>query len=261
MGVHSSTVIYGKLDLDEGAEIGPYCLIQGHVKIGKGTLVEGHVSIGSKNGVVEIGSNNHFHPGAVIGGPPQDVTYKGEETSLIIGDHNTFREFSTVNLATSKEDKKTTVGSHCYLMSYTHVGHDCRIGNHVIVANDSHIGGHCTIDDYVVIGGMCAFNQFTRVGRGSFIAGGSIVNKDILPFSKAQGNHAVIRATNKVGLARRGLPREEVENIHRAIRILIMGSETQEEALARIDTECASSENIEYLINFIRQSKRGIAKE
>lgn len=261
MGVHPSTVISGKLELEEGAEVGPYCLIQGHVKIGKGTVVEGHVSLGSKGGVVEIGAHNHFHPGAVIGGPPQDITYKGEETSLIIGDHNTFREFSTVNLATSKEDKKTIVGSHCYLMSYTHIGHDCRIGNNVIIANDSHLGGHCIIDDYVVIGGMCAFNQFTRVGQGSFIAGGSIVNKDILPFSKAQGNHAVIRATNKVGLARRGLPREEVENIHRAIRILIMGSDTQDEALARIDTECSNSENIEYLVNFIRQSKRGIAKE
>lgn len=261
MSVHPSTVVNGKLELEEGAEIGPYCLIQGHVKIGKGTIVEGHVSIGCKGGYIEIGSNNHFHPGAVIGGPPQDVTYKGEETSLIIGDHNVFREFSTINLATSKEEKKTSLGSHCYLMSYTHVGHDCQIGNHVIIANNSHVGGHCFIDDYVVIGGMCAFNQFTRVGRGSFIAGGSIINKDILPFSKAQGNHAVVRATNKVGLARRGISREEVDNIHRAIRIFIMGSETQEEALARIDTECTSSENIDYLVQFIKQSKRGIAKE
>lgn len=259
--VHPTTVIYGDLQMDEDVFIGPYCLIQGKVKIGKGTIIEGHVSIGSKGGYVEIGANNHLHPGAVIGGPPQDVTYKGEETSLIIGDNNIFREFSTMNLATSKGDKKTEIGSHCYFMSYTHAGHDCKIGSHVIVANDSHIGGHCEIADGVVIGGMCAFNQFTRVGRGSFIAGGSIVNKDILPFTRAQGNHAVIRATNKIGLARKGVPREEVDNIHRAVRILIMGSETIEEALARIDTECAPSENIEYMIRFIRESKRGIAKD
>lgn len=261
MSIHPSTVIKGKLELAEGAEVGPYCFIQGNVKIGKGTIVDGHVSIGCQGGNIEIGENNHLFPGAVIGGPPQDITYRGEETSLFIGDHNIFREFSTVNLATSKEDKKTVIGSHCYFMSYTHVGHDCKIGSHVIVANDSHLGGHCLVDDYVVIGGMCAFNQFTRVGRGAFIAGGSIINKDILPFSKAQGNHAVIRATNKVGLARRGVPREEVDNIHRAIRILIMGADTVEEALARIDTECANSENIEYLVKFIRESKRGIAKE
>jgi UDP-N-acetylglucosamine acyltransferase len=259
--IHPSTVVYGDLQLEEGAVVGPYCLIQGKVKIGKNTIVEGHVSIGSKGGYVEIGAHNHLHPGAVIGGPPQDVTYKGEESSLFIGDHNVFREFSTMNLATSKGDKKTVIGSHCYFMSYTHVGHDCKVGNHVIVANDSHIGGHCDIDDYVVVGGMCAFNQFTRVGRNAFIAGGSIVNKDILPFSRAQGNHAVIRATNKVGLARRGLPREEVDNIHRAMRIMIMGSETTDEALARIDTECTPSENIEYFVRFIRESKRGIAKE
>lgn len=259
--VHPTTVIYGDLQMDEDVFIGPYCLIQGKVKIGKGTIVEGHVSIGSKYGNVVIGANNHLHPGAVIGGPPQDVTYKDEETSLIIGDHNIFREFSTMNLATSKGDKKTEIGSHCYFMSYTHAGHDCKIGSHVIVANDSHIGGHCEVGDGVVIGGMCAFNQFTRVGKMSFIAGGSIVNKDILPFTRAQGNHAVIRATNKIGLARKGVPREEVDNIHKAIRILIMGSETIEEALARIDTECAPSVHMDYLIQFIRDSKRGIAKE
>lgn len=261
MSVHPTTVVSGKLELGEGAEVGPYCLIQGNVKLGPGTVVEGHVSLGCKNGNITIGAHNHIHPGAVIGGPPQDITYKGEETSLIIGDHNIFREFTTVNLATSKGEKVTKIGSHCYFMSYTHVGHDCEIGNHVIVANDSHIGGHCSIDDYVVIGGMSAFNQFTRVGQGAFIAGGSIVNKDIIPFSKAQGNHAVVRATNKVGLARRGVPREEVDNIHRAVRILIMGSDTIEEALARIDTECATSDNISYLIKFIRDSKRGVAKE
>lgn len=261
MSIHPTTVVNGELELGEGAVVGPYCFIQGKVKLGPGTIIEGHVSIGCKAGRVTIGAHNHIHPGAVIGGPPQDITYKGEETALIIGDHNIFREFTTVNLATSKGQQVTKVGSHCYFMSYTHVGHDCEIGNHVIVANDSHIGGHCWIDDGVVIGGMCAFNQFTRVGRGAFIAGGSIVNKDIIPFTKAQGNHAVVRATNKVGLARKGVPREEVDNIHRAIRILIMGSETIDEALARIDTECASSENIDYLIRFIRESKRGVAKE
>lgn len=261
MSVHPTTIVYGELEMEPGAVVGPYCLIQGKVKIGAGTQVEGHVSLGSKGGYVEIGKNNHIHPGAVIGGPPQDIGYKGEETSLIIGDNNTFREFSTMNLATTKGDKKTEIGSNCYFMSYTHVGHDCKIGNNVVVANDSHIGGHVHVDDNVVIGGMCAFNQFVRIGKGSFIAGGSIVIKDILPFSRAQGNHAVVRATNKIGLARKGVPREEIDNIHRAIRIFTMGSDTVEEALERISTECKMSENIEYMIRFIRESERGIAKQ
>ncbi len=259
MKIHPTSVISPDAQFEEGVEIGPYCLIQGKVHIGKGTVVEGHVTIGSRNSVLTIGENNHFSPGAVIGGPPQDVSYKGENTELIIGNNNTFREFSTVNIATLKGTRKTVIGNHCYLMSYTHVGHDSVIGDHVIIANDSHIGGHCHIEDGVVIGGVCAFNQYTRVGKLAFIAGSSIVNKDILPFSRAHGNHAFIRATNKLGLARNGLSREEVMNIHKAIRIVVFGSDTIEEGIARILNECSPSENIQYLIDFMKTSKRGVA--
>ena len=257
--VHPTTVIQGEVQIDDGVEIGPYCLIQGKVHIRKGTIVEGHVTLGSRFGVLDIGENNHFAPGAVIGGPPQDVTYKSEPTRLKIGNNNTFREFSTVNIATSKGDKETTIGDNNYFMAYTHVGHDCKIGNNVIIANNSHLGGHTVIEDNVTIGGVCAFNQFTKVGRGAFIAGSSVVNKDILPFCRAQGSYAVCRATNKVGLSRKGFPKEEVSNIHKALRILLVGSDTVEEGLARIQAECVSSENLEYLIQFVRSSKRGLA--
>lgn len=261
MSVHPTAVIYGDLELAEGAVVGPYCFIQGRVSIGAHTVVQGHVSIGCKNATIKIGRGNELHPGAVIGGPPQDLGYKGEETELIIGDENVFREFSTVNIATSKENKKTIVGNKGYFMSYTHIGHDCIIGDHVTIANNTHLGGHCRIESHTVIGGMCAFNQFTHVGEGAFIAGGSIVNKDILPYSRAQGNHAVMRATNKVGLLRRGVSREDIENVHRAIRIVIMGAETMEQAIKRIREECKINAQIEYLIQFILNSKRGIAKE
>lgn len=260
MKVHPTTVIQGEIDLAEDVEIGPYCLIQGKVRIGRGTLVEGHVTLGSRHGVLEIGENNLFYPGAVIGGPPQDVTYKSEPTKLRIGNNNTFREFSTVNIATTKGHRETVIGNHNYLMAYTHVGHDCQIGNHVVIANDTHLGGHTVIEDNVVIGGVCAFNQHTHVGKNAFIAGSSVVNKDILPFSKAQGNYAVCRATNKIGLQRKGFSQEEVDNIHRAIRILVMSSDTTDEAIRRIAQECTSSPNIDYLVEFVRSSKRGIAK-
>ncbi len=257
--IHPTTIINGEVQIEEGVEIGPYCLIQGNVSIKKGTFVEGHVTLGSRYGVMEIGENNHFAPGAVIGGPPQDVTYKSEPTRLKIGNNNIFREFSTVNIATSKGDKETTIGNNNYFMAYTHVGHDCKLGNNIVIANDTHLGGHTMIDDNVTIGGVCAFNQFTKVGRGAFIAGSSVVNKDILPFSRAQGNYAVCRATNKVGLARKGFSREEVQNIHKAIRILLLGSDTIDEGLARIGAECTVSPNLEYLIQFVKSSKRGIA--
>lgn len=260
MKIHPSSVIQGDVEIADGVEIGPYCLIQGKVKIGRGTFVEGHVTLGSRYGVLEIGENNHFAPGAVIGGPPQDVSYKSEATRLRIGNNNVFREFSTANIATSKGSQETVIGSHNYFMAYTHIGHDCVIGNHVVIANDSHLGGHTEVEDNVTIGGVCAFNQFTKVGKNSFIAGSSVVNKDILPFSRAQGNYAVCRATNKIGLQRKGFSAEEVENIHRALRIILMGSDTIEEGIQRIERECQQSENLSYLINFIRSSKRGIAR-
>jgi UDP-N-acetylglucosamine acyltransferase len=257
--IHPSSIISSEVEIADDVEIGPFCVIQGKVKIGQGTFVEGHVTLGSRHGILEIGEKNYFSPGAVIGGAPQDISYKGEPTYLIIGNNNTFREFSTVNLATSKHDKKTEIGNNGYFMAYTHVGHDCKIGNNVVIANDSHLGGHCIIEDGVTIGGVSAFNQFVRVGRGAFIAGSSVVTKDILPFCRAQGNYAMARATNKIGLSRKGFSREEVSNVHKAIRIMLLGSHTVDEGIARIQQECVQSENIEYFIQFMKASKRGLA--
>ncbi|MGZ3724727.1 MAG: acyl-ACP--UDP-N-acetylglucosamine O-acyltransferase [Pseudobdellovibrio sp.] len=259
MKVHPTSVISSEVTLEDDVEIGPYCNIQGQVKIGQGTFVEGHVTIGSRYGIVEIGKNNHIAPGAVIGGPPQDIGYKAEPTKLIIGDNNVIREFTTLNIATTKGNGATVIGNNCYFMAYSHVGHDSKIGNNVIVANNTNFAGHCVVEDNVTIGGVCGFSQFTRIGKYSFIAGASIANKDILPFSRAEGHWARVRATNKVGLIRKGFAKDEVSNIHKAIRIVIMGSHTLEEAFARIESECKPSENIEYLINFIKSSKRGIA--
>lgn len=257
--IHPTSVISPEAEIGPDVEIGPYCLIQGKIKIARGTYIEGHATVGCRSSIIELGENNHIAPGAVIGGPPQDISYKGEPTQLIIGSNNVFREFSTVNIATSKADGKTEIGNNCYFMAYTHVGHDCKIGNNVIMANDTHLGGHCVIEDNVVIGGVCAFNQFVRVGRGAFVAGSSVVNKDILPYSRAHGNWALCRATNKVGLLRKGYSRDEVQNIHKALRILIMSTNTIDEIIARIRTECKPSEDIDYIIHFVKSSKRGVA--
>ncbi len=260
MKIHPTAIIDGDVQMEDGIEIGPYCVLQGKIRIGTGTRLESNVTLGSRYGILEVGKYNHFSPGAVIGGPPQDIGYKNEPTSLKIGDNNTFREFSTVSLATSKGDKETTIGNNNYFMAYVHLGHDCKVGNFVTMANNCGFGGHCVIEDNVTVSAFCAFNQWTRLGRGSFVAGSSIVNKDILPFSKAQGNYAVCRATNKIGLARKGFSPEEVENVHRAIRIILMGSDTIQDGLERIQRECQISDNITYFIDFIRNSKRGIAK-
>lgn len=257
--IHPTSVISSDAEIGPDVEIGPYCLIQGKIKIGRGTFIEGHATVGCRTSIIEIGDNNHICPGAVIGGPPQDISYKGEPTRLVIGSNNTFREFSTVNIATSKGEGVTRIGNNGYFMAYTHVGHDCLLGDNVIIANDSHLGGHCEVGDNVFIGAVSAFNQFTRIGKGAYVAGSSIVNKDIIPFSRAQGNWALIRATNKIGLLRRGYSRDEVSNIHKAIRIIILGSDTVDEGIGRIQRECSPSPAIDEMIAFIKSSKRGIA--
>ncbi|MEI7974119.1 MAG: acyl-ACP--UDP-N-acetylglucosamine O-acyltransferase, partial [Bdellovibrio sp.] len=151
--IHPTAVIEGEVEIGPDVEIGPYCHLQGKIKIGARTRLEGHVSLGSRFSRVIVGEDNSFSSGAVIGGPPQDLTYKNEVTSLRIGNRNIFREFSTVNIATTKGDGETFIGDDNYLMAYVHVGHDCKLGNRVVIANDSHLGGHTVLEDHVVVGG------------------------------------------------------------------------------------------------------------
>jgi UDP-N-acetylglucosamine acyltransferase len=258
--IHPSAVIDKRVELDEGVSIGPFSVLKGKVMVGRGTRIESHAVIGSEHGVVVLGRGNQISPGAMIGGPPQDLKFKGEETRLEIGDNNMIREFVTINVGTKTGTGVTRIGSDNLLMAYVHVAHDCQIGNNIAIANTSNFAGHVTVEDNVRIGGVCSFNQFITVGKFSFIAGDSAVNKDIMPFTMAQGKYAVSRATNEVGLERAGFAKEDIENIYKAIRIITKGSRTIEEALKDISTECRSSEHIQYLTDFIKRSKRGIAR-
>jgi len=260
MSIHPSCIIEGELDAPADIEIGAYTVIRGQVKIGAGCKIDPHVTLGSRFSVIEMGEGNHICSGAVIGGAPQDLSYCNEQHKIVIGHRNTLREFVTVNIGTTKGGGVTRIGNNCYFMTTVHIGHDCQIGDRVVIANDSHLGGHTIIEDDATIGGVCAFNQFVRVGKCSFIGGGSVVVKDILPFSRALGNHAVVRASNKIGMQRKGYTNQDVENIHRAIRIILMGSSTIQEAIMRIRNECQMSAAIEHLLWFIQSSKRGIAK-
>ncbi|HVK60984.1 MAG TPA: acyl-ACP--UDP-N-acetylglucosamine O-acyltransferase [Bdellovibrionales bacterium] len=259
MSIHPSSVISKDAEIGQNVSIGPFCVIQGKVKIGDGTKLVSHVMLGHEHGVVELGKDNVLHAGAAVGGPPQDLSYKGEPTKLIIGDRNSIREFATLNCGTPKGGGVTRVGSDCLIMSYSHIAHDCTLGNHVVIANVGQLAGHVTLEDHVKVGGICAFNQFVRVGKYAFIAGDSAVNKDILPFTISQGKYAVMRATNSIGLDRAGFAKEDIESVNRAIRIITKGGGTIEQSLARIETECAMTESVRYLIEFMKSSSRGIA--
>jgi UDP-N-acetylglucosamine acyltransferase len=258
--IHPTAILDKTVELDPGVYVGPYSILKGKVFVGADTRIESHVVVGSQHGVVRLGKNNHIFSGAMVGGPPQDLKFKGEETRLEIGDGNAIREFVTVNVGTATGTGVTRIGSGNLLMAYVHVAHDCHLGNNIAIANTTNFAGHVTVEDNVRIGGLCAFNQFVRVGRYAFVAGDSACNKDILPFAMAQGKYAVARAANTIGLERAGFSKEENDNVYKAIRIITKGGRTIEEALADIAKDCMPSPHIEYLMQFIRSSERGIAR-
>lgn len=260
MGVHETAVLSKQTEIGKNVEIGPYVVTRGEVILSEGTRVDAHAVVGSEFGSIKMGKNNHVHSGAVIGGPPQDLKFAGEKTFLEIGDNNVFREFVTINVGTVTGGGLTKIGSHCLLMAYVHVAHDCTLGDHVVIANTSNFAGHVTVEDHVRIGGVCSFNQFITLGEYCYIAGDSAVNKDILPYTIAQGKYAVVRATNKIGLERAGFSKEDIESIHKAVRLLTKGSRTIDEAIQTIEAECKPSERLSHLVNFVKTSERGIAK-
>lgn len=259
MSIHPSSVISKEAEIGENVTIGPFCVIRGRVKLGDGCILDSHVSIGHDYGVVEIGKNNRFCAGAAVGGPPQDLSYRNDPTKFVMGDGNTIREFATLNCGTVKGGGVTSIGDDTLIMAYTHVGHDCHIGSHVVIANSCQLAGHVTFEDHVKVGGMCGFNQFIRIGKYAFIAGDSAVNKDVLPYTMAQGNYAVMRATNRVLLERSGFSKEDIESINRAVRIVTKGGGTIDESVARIQSECAVTPAVQYFIDFMKSSSRGIA--
>jgi len=258
--VHPTAIVGPQVELDEGVSVGPYSVLKGKVIVGRGTKIDSHAVIGSEHGVVYIGKNNQIFPGAMVGGAPQDLKFKGEPTRLEIGDNNIIREFVTINVGTVTGLGVTRIGDGNLLMAYVHVAHDCQLGNHIAIANTTNFAGHVTVEDHVRIGGVCSFNQFITVGKHSFVAGDSAVNKDIMPFTIAQGKYAISRAPNEIGLERAGFEKNEIDNIWRAIRIVTKGNRTIDEALKDIATECQPSDHIRYLTEFIQKSERGIAR-
>ncbi|NCN95104.1 MAG: acyl-ACP--UDP-N-acetylglucosamine O-acyltransferase [Bdellovibrionales bacterium] len=260
MSIHQYAIVDPRANIHPSNVIGPFAVIKGRVTMGEGNTVDSHAVIGSEHGEVLIGKNNHFHSGSIIGGPPQDLKFKGETTKLEIQDNNVFREFVTVNVGTLTGGGTTRIGNSNLLMAYVHIAHDCQLGNDIAIANTSNFAGHVIVEDSVRVGGVCSFNQFIRIGKYSFIAGDSAVNKDILPFTRAQGKYAVSRALNSIGMERAGYSKEEVANVKKAVRLVIMGDRTMEEALAEIKNQCTPSEAITYFCDFIRSSERGVAR-
>ena len=254
--IHPTAIVHKNAEIDGGVDIGPYCIIENNVKIKKGTKLIGHVVI---QGETEIGENCTISPFASIGGPPQDITYRGEDTTLTIGDNNIIKEYVTINRGTKSSGGITRVGNGNFLMAYVHIAHDCKVGNDVIMANSATLAGHVEIEDFVIFGGLCAVHQFCKIGKYAFISGLTGVPKDVPPFVIAAGNRAKLYGLNVVGLERHSFSKEEITKLKKAYRILFRSSLPLTTSL-KIIREELEGKHINELIDFIKSSKRGICR-
>jgi UDP-N-acetylglucosamine acyltransferase len=236
--------------------IEPFATVQKNVVIGDGTWIGPYSTI--MDGA-RIGKNCKIFPGAVISGIPQDLKFRGEETTAEIGDNSTIRECVTINRGTV-DKYKTVIGSNCLLMAYVHLGHDCIVGNNCILGNLVQLAGHVIIDDFVIFGGSCAVQQFSRIGAHAYIGGGSLVRKDVPPFTKAAREPLSYAGINTVGLRRRGFTSEKISEIQEIYRYIFLKKMNNSKAVEMVEMEIAPSKERDYILEFIRNSERGIMK-
>jgi UDP-N-acetylglucosamine acyltransferase len=255
--VHSTAVVSKKAKLGKDVVIGPFVVIDDNVTIGDGTIVGPHCQI---TGNTTIGKANEIFNGAVIGSRPQDLKFKGEKTFLEIGDRNFIREYVTMNPGTHEGGGRTVVGSGNLFMAYSHVAHDCHVGSHCIMANCGSLAGHVTVEDHVVISGLAAVHQFVRVGKFAIIGGCSKVVQDIPPFSTCDGHPARMYGLNRVGLRRNNFSVSVIKELDRAFNSIFNSGLPLKKALAQFGAEKDLGAEALYLINFIKNSSRGMTR-
>jgi UDP-N-acetylglucosamine acyltransferase len=254
--VHPTAIVHAGAVIGEGSVIGPHAIVGPGVRLGRRCRV-GASSV--LDGWTEIGDECDIAPFASIGLPPQDLKYAGEPTRLTIGRGNVFREFVTVHRGTQGGGGHTSIGDRNLFMAYVHVAHDCHIGSDIIFGNAATLGGHVTVEDFATVSAFSGIHQFCRVGRHAFIGGYSVVTKDALPFAKSVGNRARNYGLNTIGLIRRGLSAGTIGKLRRSYRYLLTSKLNTTRALAEIERDAAlQCDEVGYLIDFIRTSKRGV---
>jgi len=254
--IHPTAIVGPKVELGEDVEVGPYSVINGNVKINRGSKIGAHVFI---EGFTTIGENCRIFTGAAIGSQSQDLKYKGEKSFVKIGNNNVIREYVTINSATG-EGNTTLIGDNNFIMAYAHVAHNCHVHNEAILANEVTLAGHVNVDDKAIIGGVSAVHQFVNIGKLSIIGGCSKVVKDIVPFTMADGHPTQIYGINYIGLTRNKFPPEKISTLKKIFKILFRSNLNTSQALVKIKEEFNSSEQADYLINFVKNSNRGICK-
>lgn len=255
--IHETAIVNSQAKIGEDCYIGAYSTIGEAVTLGNRVRIESHAVI---DGETFVGDDTRIFPFVSIGLAPQDLKYAGEATAVKIGKRNHIREFVTVHRGTKGGGGLTEIGDDCLLMAQAHVAHDCRIGNEVIMANAATLAGHVTIEDRANIGAYSGVHQFCRIGCESFVGGYSVIVKDALPFAISQGNHAKCYGLNRLGMKRRGYDKEIIEKLHHAFHLLLSAKLNTTQAVEKIKAEISDCAEVDLLIDFIENSKRGVVK-
>ena len=250
--IHKSSVIDRQAKISDNVKIGPFCYIGPNVELDDGVELVSNVHL---EGYTKIGKGTKIFPFASLGTQPQDLKYRNEKNSLLIGENNLIREYVTINPGTEGGGSKTTVGNNCLFMISSHIAHDCIIGNNVIIANNVPLGGHVPIEDNVIIGGNSAVQQFTRVGRSAMIGGMTGVLKDVIPFSLSIGNRNYLQGINLIGLRRQKYDNKKIIGLDKAYKE-IFASDNLHENLTKINGEYKNNELVSEVIKFIEKDKK-----
>lgn len=248
--------IHPDAKIADNVVVEPFASIDRNVEIGEGSHVGSNVTIMPG---VRIGKNCRIYPGAVIGADPQDLKYKGEYTTVEIGDNTTIRECATINKGTAARNK-TVVGSNCLVMAYVHIAHDCIVGNNVILVNSTQLAGEVTVDDWAIVGGTTAVHQFVHIGSHAMISGGSLVRKDVPPFIKVGREPLTYAGVNSIGLRRRNFSNEKIREVQDIYRYIYQKDLNTTQAIEIIEAEVPASPERDEVLLFIKNSERGIVR-
>ena len=258
MPVHPTAIVSPAARIADSAEIGPYSILGDDVEIGARTRLMAHVYM---EGPLHVGEDNVIFPYSTVGVASQDLKYRGERSETRIGNRNKIREFVTIHRGTEGGGMVTAIGDDNLLMAYTHVAHDVHIGNRAVLANAVTLGGHVTVGDWAVIGASTGVHQFCRVGRHAIIGGYSVVTQDVLPYSNTVSERGIkVFGANRTGLERRGFQRASIEKLQTAFRLLTRAGLNTSQAVERIRADISECAEVDELLAFIAESKRGVIK-
>ena len=250
--IHKTAIVDKKAHISNNVKIGPYCIIGPDVEIGTNSVLHSHVSI---VGNTKIGENNQIFPFTSIGTPPQDLKYKGEKNSLVIGNNNKFREYVNINPGTKQGGGITRIGDNNLFMVYCHVAHDCKISDGVVLANNVQVGGHVHIEQNAIVGGSCAIHQFSRIGESAMVGGMTGVLSDIIPFGLSMGNRNNLMGLNLIGLRRSKVSNENIKKIQLAYEI-IFKTPSFRENIDQLNNDLKNNEFVKKIVNFINSDKK-----